>query len=45
MPTVDQPLSGEHQKTLGGTPTGDFADVCSCGTSYWPCDKADDDAS
>jgi len=34
--------SGQHTKQLGGTPTGDFADVCSCGKSYWPCDTLGD---
>lgn len=36
-----QSLRGEHTKQLGGTPTGEFADVCSCGKSYWPCDSLD----
>ena len=26
-----------HVKETGGTPTGDVADVCSCGMHYWPC--------
>lgn len=30
-----------HWKALGGTPTGDLADVCACGKSYWPCDSLD----
>lgn len=30
-----------HTKQLGGTPTGEFADVCSCGKSYWPCTALD----
>ncbi|MGP9781839.1 hypothetical protein ACT3UQ_05190 [Glutamicibacter sp. AOP12-B1-11] len=34
-------LDGEHAKQLGGTPTGEFAEVCSCGKSYWPCDSLD----
>ena len=25
-----------HVKETGGTPTGDAADVCSCGMRYWP---------
>lgn len=36
-----QALRGEHTKQLGGTLTGEFADVCSCGKSYWPCDSLD----
>lgn len=28
------------QPTLGGTPTGEFADVCGCGKDYFPCDHA-----
>lgn len=26
-----------HTCELGGTPTGEPADVCSCGVSYYPC--------
>ena len=26
-----------HIKETDGTPTGDAADVCSCGMHYWPC--------
>lgn len=29
-----------HVKETGGTPTGDVADVCSCGMHYWPCPTA-----
>ena len=35
----------EHYKVMGGTPTGDFADICSCGRSYWPCDLAPEPVS
>lgn len=28
------------QPTLGGTPTGEVADVCGCGKDYFPCDHA-----
>lgn len=34
-------LDSEHTKQLGGTPTGEFAYVCSCGKSYWPCTALD----
>ncbi|KAA0979905.1 hypothetical protein FQ154_01730 [Paeniglutamicibacter gangotriensis] len=39
--SILQAVRGEHTKQLGGTPTGEFADVCSCGKSYWPCDSLD----
>lgn len=39
--SITRALDGEHTKQLGGTPTGEFADVCSCGKSYWPCDSLD----
>lgn len=39
---IDRALDG-HTKQLGGTPTGEFADVCSCGKSYWPCTALDGD--
>lgn len=28
------------QPTLGGTPTGEPADVCGCGKDYFPCEHA-----
>ena len=39
---IDGALTG-HWMTAGGTPTGELADVCSCGKSYWPCDALDGD--
>lgn len=39
---IDGALTG-HWMTAGGTPTGEFADVCSCGKSYWPCTALDGD--
>lgn len=39
---IDGALTG-HWITAGGTPTGEFADVCSCGKSYWPCTALDGD--
>lgn len=28
------------QPTLGGTQTGEFAEVCGCGKDYFPCEHA-----
>lgn len=39
---IDGALTG-HWMTAGGTPTGELAEVCSCGKSYWTCDSLDGD--